>query len=223
MVYGTYKYNRDLKNDIIEVARKLFFEKGYNSTTFADLAKYLDTSKGHINYYYSTKEEIGSIIYNEYTNNIKKLVKEKMTDKYGGFDIVTATAVEFRLTNLMYKTYPSTAKFYEEMVGKLFTNVSQRGPEKIIAVAKQYNLDWVNDTDRLSFVSYAWNGAVASVIIQYFNGNIPLRYEEFDDMRVALPFQIAQMSQKRIDKIVKESKTVFNELDFQILPYFKVV
>ncbi len=212
--------SRDIKNEIIFMATKLFYDKGYHNTTISDIAKALHTSNGHVSYYFNTKEDIGSMIYVNYSNRIKDVVKEKMTEKYGGYDDTTATAIEFRLTNLLYKTYPNAFRFYDDMVSVLFTNISRRGPEKILSIARQYNLDWADSEADLVF--FAWSGAVASIIVQYFKGNINISYEEFDDRRVALPFQIAGVPSDRVTKIVKESKVIFNELDFKILPYFNI-
>lgn len=46
------------RNEIIDVANRLFYERGYESTSFADIANELGISKGNFYYHFKTKDEI---------------------------------------------------------------------------------------------------------------------------------------------------------------------
>lgn len=49
------KYNRER---VVEAANRLFYEKGYNQTSFADVANELKISKGNITYHFRAKNEL---------------------------------------------------------------------------------------------------------------------------------------------------------------------
>lgn len=46
------------RNEIIDVANRLFYERGYESTSFADIANELGISRGNFYYHFKTKDEI---------------------------------------------------------------------------------------------------------------------------------------------------------------------
>jgi len=47
-----------LKQQIIKAADQLFYKKGYNLTSFSDVAATSKIPRGNLNYYFKTKEEI---------------------------------------------------------------------------------------------------------------------------------------------------------------------
>ena len=52
------------KQRIIESANQLFYAKGYNQASFADIAKELGLSKGNLHYHFHSKEEILDAVIN---------------------------------------------------------------------------------------------------------------------------------------------------------------
>ncbi len=43
---------------IVEAANRLFYEKGYNQTSFSDIANAIDISKGNMTYHFRSKDEL---------------------------------------------------------------------------------------------------------------------------------------------------------------------
>lgn len=62
------KSPEERKAELIEVATKLFFEKGYNETTVRDIIKAINGSQGMFYHYFSSKDEIYHAVMNEYIN-----------------------------------------------------------------------------------------------------------------------------------------------------------
>ena len=54
---------KETKASIISAARELFFEQGYHKTTTRQIAERANINLGLISYYFSSKSEIGAIIY----------------------------------------------------------------------------------------------------------------------------------------------------------------
>lgn len=57
------------RNEILQAAEKLFYEKGYDSTSITDILKIVGIAKGTLYYYFTSKEEIMNAI-------IDKTIKE---------------------------------------------------------------------------------------------------------------------------------------------------
>ncbi len=59
-------YNgQDTKEKILISARYLFYEKGYEQTTFKDIASHAKINQGSIYYHFKTKSNLGKTIYQE--------------------------------------------------------------------------------------------------------------------------------------------------------------
>jgi len=52
------EYKEEAKSRILDVANKVFAEKGYHEATMDDIAKRLGVSKGAIYLYFSSKEDL---------------------------------------------------------------------------------------------------------------------------------------------------------------------
>ncbi len=62
-----------LKQQVIEAADQLFYKKGYNLTSFSDIAAISKIPRGNLNYYFKTKDEV-LIAVIEYRVNEMKLM-----------------------------------------------------------------------------------------------------------------------------------------------------
>ena len=71
------------KQEIIECAVNLFYEKGFFNTAVSDIVKKLDIAQGTFYYYFKTKEEILDFIVNQYidyiVNEAELIVKSNAT------------------------------------------------------------------------------------------------------------------------------------------------
>lgn len=65
-----------IKQRIIEKADELFYQRGYEKTSFSDIAKAVNISRGNFYYHYKTKDEILDAVINQRLCNIQHLLKE---------------------------------------------------------------------------------------------------------------------------------------------------
>ena len=54
-----------VEEKIIDAAREIFFEKGYNGATMRDIASKAEVNLALLHYYYRTKEKIFEIVLNQ--------------------------------------------------------------------------------------------------------------------------------------------------------------
>lgn len=77
------KYPEETTNLIVDVALKLFLEKGYDNTTIQDIINGLGgLSKGAIYHHFKSKEEILVAVGNKCNEKIVNTLKEVRDDKY---------------------------------------------------------------------------------------------------------------------------------------------
>jgi AcrR family transcriptional regulator len=61
---------------IIEIANRLFYEKGYNQTSFADVANEIDISKGNMTYHFRSKNELLNAVIDHRMDEIKENLQQ---------------------------------------------------------------------------------------------------------------------------------------------------
>lgn len=64
------------KTKIIDLCKILFYEKGYNETTFTDICEKSQVNPGSIAYHYKNKKNIASIVYNEMMHMLDNSIAE---------------------------------------------------------------------------------------------------------------------------------------------------
>jgi AcrR family transcriptional regulator len=129
------------RNDIIDAAEKVFFEKGYAEATMDDISDEVELSKGTVYLYFNTKEELYFAVMIKGFNILVNLFKEAAEKEKSGADKLRAIGeayirffkeynADFR--NLMFfegkhldfdDDSPWVAEF-EKVVEDLFSNLT---------------------------------------------------------------------------------------------------
>jgi AcrR family transcriptional regulator len=68
------------KNELLDIAQKLFFEKGYDSTSIADILDAAEASKGAFYHYFESKEELLDCLIDRMTHHIIEHIEEIVAD-----------------------------------------------------------------------------------------------------------------------------------------------
>jgi AcrR family transcriptional regulator len=76
---------------IIDACKTLFYEKGYNKTTYDDICDFADIPPGSITYHFGSKAEIAALIHAEYEAQNKIYIEKVCGNKY---DKTTLMAIE---------------------------------------------------------------------------------------------------------------------------------
>ncbi len=102
------------RNTIIDAAEKLFFNKGFASTTIDEVAEIVELSKGTIYLYFKSKEELYCAIIQRAMDIMKEMFKEAYCTKGNGLTRIYAVGMAFYQ---FYKKYPHyfEALFHREL------------------------------------------------------------------------------------------------------------
>jgi AcrR family transcriptional regulator len=66
----------DKRERLLEAARALIHQQGFNQTTLADIAKESGVPLGNVYYYFKTKDEIAGAVIDEYRQHIDGMLRE---------------------------------------------------------------------------------------------------------------------------------------------------
>ena len=74
------------RNDIVDAAEKIFFEKGLNNSTMDEVAEEAELSKGTLYLYFKSKEEIHFEIKSRALNILNKMFRKSISENKSGLE-----------------------------------------------------------------------------------------------------------------------------------------
>ncbi|HBE8798082.1 TPA: TetR/AcrR family transcriptional regulator [Clostridioides difficile] len=139
------KYPEETVNLILEVATKLFIEKGYDHTSLQDIISETKLSKGAIYHHFSSKEEIFEAMYHRIgIENSEFLAKIRDDKKLSGYNKLKAI-FKVALTNpnqgIMMTATPNlleNTRFLAMQIRQIYDIVS---PDFILPILEEGNRD----------------------------------------------------------------------------------
>ena len=212
-----------MKTTILLAAAKLFYDKGYNATSFEEIAEICDITKPLITYHYKTKANLANEVYLYYAKKKKNTITEKIYNYYGTYDLQVGIAVENRVTLKMLQEDSKAYRFYHERVNANFDNIFTESPIAFFnAYDRRYHLRLDRENDELKIAALSARASVAALIVSYFSGKIDCTFDFFADNVVSIHFKVINLPQEEIDSILMRSREVMDTLNFQVEPYFEV-
>lgn len=211
------------KKEILLIADKLFYDIGYKATTFNMIADLCEVTNPLITFHYKTKAALAGEITIIHNKSRKNAVAKKMYHHYGTYDLQIGTALEHRVFFKQIDEDPNVYRFFRERINADFTEyIFETSLSFQNAHQRRYHLNVNSDIDELRMGAYLYKGALPAMVFTYFEGLIDCSYDDFVNYMVSLPFKLMNLGQEDIDRIIKESKAVYDELDFQLGPYYEI-
>jgi len=122
-----------MKSKILNSARKLFLEKGYNKTTLKDIVKDAETSVGNCYFYYKNKEKILEAIIDSRAEKIDQYAYG-ILEKYQINDLVKRIATVIFIHSTYVLDQEETIKLY--LMGSSFPEIRKIASARIEAHIK---------------------------------------------------------------------------------------
>lgn len=142
---GRNKYPEETVNLIIEVATKLFTEKGYDHTSLQDIISETKLSKGAIYHHFSSKEEIFEAMYrrigNENSEALAKIRDDKKLNGYQKLKAIFKAALTNPNQGIMMTATPcllENTRFLAMQIRQIYDIVS---PDFILPILEEGNRD----------------------------------------------------------------------------------
>ncbi|HWQ73947.1 MAG TPA: TetR/AcrR family transcriptional regulator [Syntrophomonas sp.] len=132
------------KNKIMDVCRKLFYEDGFNETTFSAICQAAHVLPGSLGYHYKSKKNIASGIYSEIMHVMEQRVEELFPDQDELLQVILSFGFHQKLlfTDPQYRRFSAQCSSsciharplsdYEDYVPKAYSlAVKYAGKEKV--------------------------------------------------------------------------------------------
>jgi len=156
------------RNQIIEAADHLFYQQGYEHTSFTDIAETVDISRGNFYYHFKTKDEILDAVIDLRLANTREMLRQWENETTHPADRIKRY-IQILLTNW------SKIKYFGCPVGTLCTELAKLNHVSQVEANKVFILfrTWLRqqfillghrkDADTLAMHVLAWSQGVATM------------------------------------------------------------
>ncbi len=218
---------KNQKENILQVATKLFYEQGYKNTYLDQIAAVCGITKPLITYYFKSKSNLAREVSERFLYEHKNRIALKLYLEYfkeNPTDLQVSTAVEIRLYDMLHLYDPNVMRFTKEHADEKHEDTFSGSTVRLYKIHdRRYGLNLKRCPDEISMIARAAMATSLSVKLAYANGEFNCSLEECLDYLTSVHFVLMHIEENRIDEIIEESKRILDLLNFEIKPYFQVI
>ena len=194
------------RDRLLETARQLFYDQGYNATTLAQISDKSGVNNGLITYYFGTKNNLAQEIYNLFLMNIRSEISMRLFEKKKEFNMALNIAVENRMLLTQKFENPNLLRFYNEYQrGSDAFGKSNPRRERYYELQKEFINPDISDDD-LKLYSVCGISMIRSMVDAYEKGYLKMDLEYIKDYAVRFLFTMLHLQEPQILSLIEESR-----------------
>lgn len=202
-----YKGSIQKKEQILQMCKKLFYEKGYRDTTYNDICLALDIQPTAITYHFSSKGNIAATIFIEWLDSIYTYYNEYVDA--GSVDYPTMIVIAWLETFTLIEENPSFRRFFidihrEHIPLRYLSGAYLSLFEKL---CKGYNIQ--ESDDRLNFYAESTIGIEAVIMLDLL-GKYPIH--KLAEYFVETIFKFLSIQTAEIQRQINKAWGIFPEI-----------
>jgi AcrR family transcriptional regulator len=208
--------NSENKKKILNIAQNLFYERGFNETSFAEIAKECTVTKAIIYSHFKSKLHLGGAVFGNYSREMANTYFKKVYEQFplskneAIFNAYALLCIDF------YKEEKNAFRFYEQFFSNSIIDT-------VVGVEDFYRFSGYslpNDIRHMLYIGS--NYAARALIYHYVTGDIKCDREIFEKYYLFNPFYFLSPEQGKLDELYNEAKFIYNEVTVEFLPNFKL-
>lgn len=215
-------HNLTTREKLLEAARELFYEQGYAATTLAQISSKSGVNNGLITYYFGSKSNLASAIYNMFLKAVRDEISMKLFLRRKEFNMELGMAVEQRILLAQKFENKNLLRFVNEYQKErdYFTGPNSKRERYYELQRELINPD-LSDTD-LKLYEVCGISIVRSVTDAFGKGYLGSDLEYMKDYVIQYLLTMVQINPFRISAIVKESAYWEKELNIKVGDNFSI-
>ncbi|MCR4722338.1 MAG: TetR/AcrR family transcriptional regulator [Eubacteriales bacterium] len=213
---ATYKKGIQTKERIFQSAKKMFYEYGYKNATIAKIAADAKVPIGLVNYYFK-KNEILSIVYTQFLQNIKKAIDEQI-----GSELENPLQRHIVFTRIFYSIMLSNDK-NRELYKEIFINelveadASDLVGLDFMEIVRTFDIDITESIfHRLTIAEY---GARRELLLDRYDRLDPEKSKDFIDFLATISVRLAGVEIKEVMRNCKKADELYKKVDTSVIKF----
>ena len=198
--------NLTTREKLLAAAQELFYEQGYSATTLAQISSKSGVNNGLITYYFGSKSNLASEIYNMYLKAVRDEISMKLFLRRKEFNMELGMAVEQRILLAQKFDNPKLLRFCNEYQKErdYFSRTGTKRERYYELQRELINPD-LSDID-LKLYEVCGISIVRSVTDAFEKGYLGSDLEYMKDYVIQYLLTMLQINPFRIASIVNESR-----------------
>ena len=208
---ATYKKGIETKERIFQSAKKMFYEYGYKAATIEKIATDAKVPIGLVNYYFK-KNDILSIVYTQFIQNIKKTIDEQVSDM-----IENPLQKHIVFTRIFYtimlKNDRNRELYREIFINQLIeADANDLIGNELMDIVRTFNIDITESIFRRLMV--AEYGARRELLLDRYDVLDPEKSKDFISFLATISIRLAGVDIKLVMQNVKKADEILKHVDF---------
>lgn len=206
-----YQKGIETRNRIIQSAKILFYENGYNKTTVKMIKNHSQVSLSAIPYYFKKKDEIVKVIYNSFLRDIYSFLDEIITKDIDSY------LKHFYASKIYYYLIfkdENNDRFYYEV------SVVESNYELLDPIMGKINKNYAADfniektEEQFKLIRMCDSGSRREILQNYYNRSIDITVDELIDFITSISGILIGIDQKISEKYGKLSTQFVKETNY---------
>lgn len=211
-----YQKGIDRRDSIIESAKFLFYQYGYNKTTVNMIKEHSQASLSAIPYYFKKKDQIVKTIYNSFLKEIYYFLDERIQDE------VDSYLKHFYASKIYYHIIfdnENNNRFYYEV------SVAQSNYELLDPTMSQINKNYARDFGiekseaEFKLIRMCDSGSRREILQNYYNQSIDITIDELINFITAISGTLIGIDQKISAEYGKLSTEFVQGIDYNQIKF----
>lgn len=198
------------KQLIIDVCKKLFYERGYSKTTYEDICKAADIPPGTITYHFDGKRDIAAAIDAEYERENKTYIEKMCGSLYSKTDLMVIE--NFHMWKRIYED-EHIRRFLLDLSADKLPNASAIETIRYFyrCVMEDQGITSIDDRE-LELIASCQVGMSDGILNAMEHSGFDYTYEESAEFGIRFFMRQLGMSDEIIKRYIKRGKSIFASL-----------
>ena len=213
---ATYKKGIETKERIFQSAKKMFYEYGYKNATIEKIAGNANVPIGLVNYYFK-KNEILSIIYTQFLQNIKDSIDDQIAA-----EIENPLQKHIVFTRIFYSIMLSNDK-NRELYKEIFINeLVEADANDLVGldfmdIIRTFDIDITESIfHRLTIAEY---GARRELLLDRYDRLDPEKSKDFINFLATISVRLAGVDIKEVMRNCKKADELYKKVDTSVIKF----
>lgn len=204
------------KQKILEAAQQLYYNNGFDETSFEEIAEACGITKPLIRYHYGSKAQLGNEIYGKYTMKQYQVFQKKVDTLPDEYHFLERLAAYTLMTVRYYETDEKAFRYYKQFFSCAFIYVTAE--LESISNLPEAAVKTDPETTHMHYIGqqYAFRG----LLYHYVSGEIRCSAEEFERHVIKALLYGDVFETIDMDVLLANARKIMNQVSIQFSSNF---
>ena len=217
------RQNTASREKLIETAKEVFYQQGYNATTLAQISDASSINNGLITYYFGSKCNLASEIYTAFILEMRNEIARQLFEIKKGYKLELGVAVETRFMLAIKFENENLMRFYTEYYKERdsFSEINEKR-EHYYKLQKRLINSSISDID-LKLYEVCGISIMNGIADAYANQYLDHDSVYIEDYAIRMLYTMLQLPPYQVEALIDESRYLKKMMKIKVGPGFRLM